>query len=111
MLNEFCATTGLHRKAATRLLNQKTGPRAANMGRPRLYGPELIEPLRLIWETGDRMSGKLLRAVMPELVASLERHGELKVQPEVRDQLLSMSAATIDRLLRRRTMGSRHHGL
>jgi hypothetical protein len=60
-----------------------------------------MEPLTQIWELGDRMCGKLLAAVMPDLLAGLERHGELHVRAEVREQLLSMSASTIDRLLRR----------
>ena len=68
-------------------------------GRPR-YGPELMEPLKHIWEASDRLSGKLLAAVMGDLVTSLERHDELRLTPEVREALCSMSAATIDRRLR-----------
>jgi hypothetical protein len=36
---------------------------------------------------------------MPEIVAALERCGELQVQPEIKAKLLSVSAATIDRML------------
>lgn len=50
------------------------------------------------------MCGKLLAAVMPQLVEALERHEELKVTPEVRALLLEISPASIDRLL------SRHRG-
>jgi hypothetical protein len=94
----------MHRKAAIRLLRGKSrraGPAKGKKGRPRRYGPALGEPLRLIWEASDRLSGKLLVAVMEELVGRLERHGELKLAPGQREALLSMSAATIDRLLRR----------
>ena len=84
MLDEFCQTTGLHRKAAIRLLNRKPGPRLVRIGRPRRYGAEVLEPLRLVWETGDRMCGKLLVAVMPTIVSGLERYGELRAGPEVR---------------------------
>jgi hypothetical protein len=104
ILDEFCQTTGLHRKAAVRLLNEESRPRAPARGRPRRYGPEVHEPLRLIWETGDRMCGKLLVAVLPQLLTALERHGELKLRDEVRDLLLSMSASTIDRLLKQMTI-------
>jgi hypothetical protein len=38
---------------------------------------------------------------MPDLLAALERHSELKVSAEVRAQLLSMSSSTCDRLLRK----------
>ena len=43
------------------------------------------------------------------MVESLERHGNLKFDPEVRKRLLSASAATLDRLLKlgRATAGSR----
>jgi hypothetical protein len=101
ILDEFCETTGLHRKAAIRLLNQEKQPRAVGYGRPRRYGGDVLEPLRHVWETADRMCGKLLAPVMADLVASLERHGEIKLQTQVRELLLSMSAATIDRLLKR----------
>ncbi len=102
ILDEFCQTTGLHRKAAIRLLNQTMQPRPGRRGRPRKYGPEVAEPLRVVWEVGDRMCGKLLKAAMPDLLAALERHGELDLTDEVRHLLLDMSASTIDRLLRRR---------
>lgn len=108
ILDEFCKLTGLHRKAAIRLLRRGTGIGAAKRkGRPVRYGPELIEPLRLLWDVGDRMCGKLLVAVIPDLLAALERHGELRVTPQVRASLLVISAATIDRLLRpaRRALG------
>lgn len=102
ILNEFCQTTGLHRKAAIRLLNQGPRPKAVHQGRPLKYGPAVWEPLHLVWEVGDRMCGKLLKAAMPDLLAALERHGELKLTDELRELLLGMSASTIDRLLKRR---------
>lgn len=48
------------------------------------------------------MCGKLLKAALPELLFGLERHGELTLTDGLRTALLSMSAATIDRLLKRR---------
>jgi hypothetical protein len=102
ILDEFCQATGFHRKAAVRLLNEEPQAKAVRRGRPRKYGPEVVEPLRLVWETGDRMCGKLLRAAMPYLLRALERHGELKLTDDIRQLLLSMSASTIDRLLKRR---------
>jgi len=108
ILDEFCQTTGMHRKAAIRLLGKPARPRLVGRGRPRRYRPEVAAALVQIWEVGDRMCGKLLAAVMPDLLAALERHGELKVSPEVRGLLLQVSPSTIDRLLRRhRTSGLR----
>ncbi len=109
ILDEFCGTTGVHRKAAIRLLRGGTRLASASRkkGRPIRYGLEMAEPLRHVWDASDRLSGKLLVAVMGDLVASLERHGELRLAPGVREALLSMSAATIDRRLRvwRRRLG------
>ena len=45
------------------------------------------------------MYGKRLKALLPILVPALERHGHLSLDPRVREQLMSVSAATIDRRL------------
>jgi hypothetical protein len=62
-----------------------------------------------VWEASDQACGKRLAPFLPELVAALERCGELRLLPEVRGQLLGLSAATIDRLLatHRRSVGRR----
>jgi hypothetical protein len=107
ILDELCRTTGMHRKAAIRLLGGVKPLKAGRRPRKRKYGPEVVEALRLVWEVGDRMCGKLLVGAMPSLLQSLERHGELRLAASVRQALLEMSAATIDRLLRpaRRAIG------
>jgi hypothetical protein len=105
ILDEFCETTGRHRKAAIRLLNLTTKPRARRQGRPRRYGPEVTAALARLWEVGDRMCSKLLHAVMPDLLLALERHGELRLPDRVRSLVLQASPATIDRLLRRHRRG------
>lgn len=101
ILDEFCEATGRHRKAAIRLLGGRvgSGPPPKKKGRPERYGPELTRTLVKVWEAGDRMCGKLLKAVLPELVAALERHGELRLAAREREALLAMSASTIDRRL------------
>jgi transposase InsO family protein len=107
ILDEFCQTTGLHRKAAIRLLRKGVGlaPVPKKKGRPARYGAEVEQALVRVWEAVDRMCGKLLVGVLPELVASLERHGELRLAPKEREALMGMSAATIDRRLRSRRRG------
>lgn len=101
ILDEFCETTRMHRKAVIRLLNRQVRPETRRAGRPRRYGSEVTQALVKVWQVGDRMCGKLLAAVMPSLVEALERHGELVVRPEVRSLLLEISPASIDRLLGR----------
>jgi len=65
----------------------------------RRYGPEVVEALVPLWEASDRLCGKRLQALLPLLVESLESHGHLSLEPSVREALLAMSSATIDRML------------
>ena len=53
----------------------------------------------VVWEAADRICGKRLKAALPHLVESMERHGHLDLDPGVRQRLLAASAATLDRLL------------
>jgi hypothetical protein len=53
----------------------------------------------MLWEAGDRICGKRLKALIPVLIDAMERHGQLDLDPLVSSRLLSASAATIDRLL------------
>ena len=105
ILDEFCRTTAMHRKAAIRLLAKRPRRTPRRRGRPRRYGPNVGQALVRLWEVGDRMCGKLLVAVLPDLLAALERHGDLRVSPQVRELLLTISPATTDRLLRRQRHG------
>lgn len=104
ILDEFCKTTGMHRKAAIRLLNRRQGPaevKPARRGRGQRYGSEVVAALATCWEAGDRLCGKLLKPVLPDLVSALERHGVLHLEPSTKEQLLKMSASTMDRRLQR----------
>jgi hypothetical protein len=53
----------------------------------------------VFWEAVDRICGKRLKVAIPSLIDSLEHHGRLKLDPELRNKLLNVSAATIDRIL------------
>src|SRR6195952_3447221 len=102
ILDEFTALSGLHRKHAMRLLrvgqpSRRSGPRPGR----RLYDEAVRGALIVVWEASDRVCGKRLRALVPILVEAMERHGHLQLAPEVRAGLEAMSAATIDRALRK----------
>lgn len=104
MLDELCALTGYNRSYAARLLRSRAraparAPARRRRGRRPVYGPELVAPLTKVWAVLGGICGKRLAAVMERTVAALERHGELELTGEAREQLLAMSAATIDRLL------------
>lgn len=98
ILDEFVKTTGYHRKHAIRLL--KHGPSSVQherRGRKRTYSGETVRQLVFVWDVAGRICGKRLKPFLPELVAALERHGELQLDEATRCQLLQMSASTIDR--------------
>jgi hypothetical protein len=100
LLDEFCRIAELHRKSAIRLLNRiGNGPRKA-AGRPRIYGSQIVPHLVRLWELCDRPCSKLLVAALPIVIRALERHRQLRLDPEHQRQILSLSPSTIDRLLR-----------
>jgi hypothetical protein len=57
------------------------------------------QALTVLWEASDRLCSKRLKALLPTLIAAMERHGHLDLHPTVKERLLRVSAATIDRLL------------
>ena len=96
ILDELTATTGWHRKHAVGALSA-----AAASWKCRQHSCEDTSRNALIalWEASDRVCGKRLVAMIPALLPALERHGRLQPTNEDRGLLLSVSAATIDRML------------
>jgi len=64
-----------------------------------VYGPAVLSALGIAAEAGGWICGKRLDPFMAELVDALEREGALELRQEVREALLAMGAATIDRRL------------
>ena len=101
MLDEFTQITGLHRKAAIRLLRRQNRSKTKRKrGRKKEYGPEVVGVLEVVWEASNRLCSKRLQPFIPEMVRVLRRKGELQVNAEVEAQLCRMSSSTIDRLLK-----------
>ncbi|HEY5149575.1 MAG TPA: DDE-type integrase/transposase/recombinase, partial [Mycobacterium sp.] len=101
ILDELCATTGWHRDHARKALRQALKPTVvrSRRHRPPVYGDEVIDVLRLVWAVMDAPAGKRMAPFLPEIVDRLRACGELRISDEIRDLLVSMSAATIDRRL------------
>ena len=103
LLDEICETTGYDRKYILRFLSKgrkkgrkNTGKRR---GRRRIYGSEILAPLKKIWLTADLPCGKRLRAIIPLWLPHYEGlFGTLT--EDVRAKLLKVSPATLDRLLK-----------
>jgi hypothetical protein len=58
-----------------------------------------VSALVTIWRICGGICGKRLHPILADMVASLERHEELKLDEETKTLLLAVSPATIDRLL------------
>jgi hypothetical protein len=116
ILDELTATTGWHRKHAVRALSQRVAARARSGSidaavasavgdddslprRRRGKYDGIRDALVVLWEASDRVCGKRLVAMIPALLLALEQHGRLRPTSEERGLLLSVSAATIDRML------------
>jgi hypothetical protein len=112
ILDEFVASTGYARKYAIRLLHGPVRPPAPiHRTRTPRYGPAVREALTVAWSAANGICAKRLVPFLPELVPSLERHGHLHLDDEVRALLLALSPATADRLLRPVRQVDRPHGL
>jgi hypothetical protein len=107
LLDELVAVTGWSRDNARRQVaraGKRRGPAKAVRRKPRapVYGYDTLKVLQQVWAKMGMPSGKYLAATMADTLAALDRFAELdgpRYTPEVRIQLLVMSAATIDRKL------------
>src|ERR1700687_2985582 len=100
ILGELTAVTGWHRKHAVRALRAKPPTQAAEtVPRKRRYNAAIRDAVTALWEASDRVCGKRLEVIIPALLPALERHGRLRLSRHERALLLSVSAATIDRML------------
>jgi hypothetical protein len=103
ILDEFCATCGCHRKHAIRLLRRFkrfTKPRPKKRGKPSVYQNEaIIKPLKEIWLAANLPCSKRLKAIVPIWLPGYEQLS-VTLPPEIRQALLNISHATIDRILK-----------
>lgn len=82
------------------VIGQRPKDQKGKRKRPAVYDRKVLEALKNIWQILDLPSGKRLAPYMKEIIPVLENNNELVLEGEVREKLLHLSAATIDRLLR-----------
>ncbi len=113
MLQEFVSLTGYRRSYASYLLSthgkrkrigkhkiiqadvRKRSPRGCR----KYYGEEVRKPLIKVWYVMDCICGKRLAPVLGAVIRKLQQFREITLDEKVRDRLISISPATIDRLL------------
>lgn len=103
ILDEYCKTTGYHRKHAIRKLNNYklfTKPKRKKPGKKSKYNdPRIIEPLKTIWLKANLPCSKLLKALLPSWLPHYAQvYHSLDI--DVIKALKSISPASIDRNLK-----------
>ena len=100
LLDEIAAVTGYARRYAMwRMPHPPESLHPRQRRRQRHYGLDVQHALFLAWHAANRICTKRLMSFLPTLIEALERYGHLQITEACRTQLLSMSAATADRLL------------
>ena len=101
ILDEFCLNCGYHRKAALRLLRRPLGDKTRKRSGPKIiYDPAVLLPvLKAVWLTSDQLCSKLLKPALGEWLGHHERRNA-PLSEAVKEKLLAVSPAQIDRLLR-----------
>jgi len=104
LLDQAIELLGYHRKAAIRALRAQRSQHVARrlnvvLGRPKTYEPGRLLPiLKPIWFTAFQPCGSRLHALLPEWLPAYELDHR-RIDPDVRQCLLSASARTLDRLI------------
>lgn len=100
ILDELCANTGVNRNYGTRLLKNGHKENRSKPGRESKYAePGFRIVLSKFWSGTEYLCGKLLKPAIPKYLPYYSTvYGELL--PEHKEKLLSISPATIDRVLR-----------
>src|SRR3981081_2965831 len=78
ILDEFTKVTGYHRKHAIRILTAKSASFRERPAARRIYQEAVKEALIVLWEAADRICGKRLKALLPQLLEAMERHNHLQ---------------------------------
>jgi len=102
LLSEMEQVTGLHRKSLLRLLHAASlerQPRTRQRGVT--YGAEVERVVVKVWTSLDFICAERLTPTLLTTARHLERHGVLKVNDVVAEQLGQISEASVTRLLAR----------
>ncbi len=98
MLTEFCLTWNVDRKHAIKLLNGKRGGPKKKAGRKARYDERLVHHITVMWDSMERIHPKRIKAAIP---IWLPFYRDPEFDPNLKFQILKMSASTIERFLNR----------
>jgi hypothetical protein len=101
ILDELCRNLEIHRKAATRLMNYAAPPmlaRGKGSGGRSVYSPEARAAIRILWREMGYLGAVRLKAALPKWLPFFESP---IYSDQIRSEVLAMSAATIERILKK----------
>ena len=112
ILDEFCAVCNYNRKYAIRVLRRPVPKSSASLKRqrgrkPKYHPPEILMFLKTLWIAANLACGKRLKAMIPNWLP----HYPETLSDASRTLLATISASTIDRLLKPQRSGQHKHGL
>ncbi|MFH1410635.1 MAG: DDE-type integrase/transposase/recombinase [Patescibacteria group bacterium] len=64
------------------------------------YGPAILKPLLVLWKISGHLCSKRLRVFIDQQLAVISSYRQIEVSEKIYDDLMAISPATIDRLLR-----------
>lgn len=100
IIDGLVAVTNYDRKYAIHLLNSVDKPISPiEPQEPKIYEVQLKQALIYVWNTANQICSKRLVPFMQQLVSAMEQHGHLRLDESIRQRLLSISPATVDRML------------
>ena len=67
--------------------------------RDRTYDEQVVRVLKKVWLIMGFICGKRLKPALKEVIPTLEKYKEIELDKTIREKLLKISAATIDRVL------------
>ncbi len=101
LLEGLVRATAYNRKHAIKLLNSDVSvAMCRKRQRQHKYSVSDLKALKFVWLASNRICSKRLQPFLGSFIDSLVRHGHLSISKAVKLRLLSMSASTIDRLLK-----------
>jgi len=101
ILDGFCLATGYNRKYAMSMLagRQRAKGRVRRPRARRYEGQAFRMAVALVWEASGYICAERLKPFLVDLVAILESHHQLKVDPQTRQLLASISVSSLRRRL------------
>jgi hypothetical protein len=102
ILDAFLINTNYRRKYAIYLLNKPSIINKIQTKKKRLvwYDSYVKEALIIIWHAANKICSKRLVPFLSDFINKLENYGHINLSTEIKNKLLSISPATVDRILK-----------